>query len=241
MNEESTHDTRLHRYFDGDLSAEEAAEVRRALDADPALRAKLDGLREVRAVVRESVAADLRAEPVPSEDLWARIEGSLDAPAGAVGAGALDAPTAARAEGLDAPAKREGDRPGLRVVDGGAPRAPAAAPSAELRRRRIAGIVVGALALAAAVLLIVLRPGEPDPGQGPVAEGSEERPLQPGEVEPAPGEQATTAAEEVARTEVLEVDFGDNSGAIFSVEGDDGERYAVVWLADVQPKPTAVE
>jgi hypothetical protein len=57
----------------------------------------------------------------------------------------------------------------------------------------------------------------------------------PPEIAPPP-----TAAEEVARTEVLEVDFGDNSGAIFSVEGEDGERYAVVWLADVQPKQTAV-
>lgn len=239
-------DTRLHRYFDGDLSADEAERVRRALDADPALRAKLDGLREVRAVVRGSVAD---AGPIDADDLWARIEAGLSGEGGSAEerpAAALTTPPetvstapargeAARAEAAGA---QVGPRPQLRAIPGGAsPQGGGGrAPSAEPRGRRIVGIVVGGLALAAAILLIVLRPGEPGPADAPIAEapGTHE------ESDPT-GLDLDTVGEEVASTEVLEVDFGDNSGAIFSVEGDDGGRYAVVWLADVQPKPAATE
>lgn len=249
-------DTRLHRYFDGDLSADEAERVRRALDADPALRAKLEGLREVRAVVRESAAG---AGSIDTDDLWARIEAGLSAEApGAeeLPAASLTTPpetVAAAPVRADAARGEAGARPQLRAIPGGggpggggpggqqggagrAPTSSALRPAAEPRGRRIVGIVVGALALAAAILLIVLRPGEPGPADAPIAEG-------PGATEGRDpgGLDLDTVGEEVASTEVLEVDFGDNSGAIFSVEGDDGGRYAVVWLADVQPKPAATE
>ena len=235
-------DTRLHRYFDGDLSADEAERVRRALDADPALRAKLDGLREVRAVVRGSVAD---AGSIDADDLWARIEAGLSAEGGAEErpAAALTTPpetVSAAPARAEATRTEVGARPQLRAIPGGASPAPQGgggrAPSAEPRGRRIVGIVVGGLALAAAILLIVLRPGEPGPADAPIAEA----PGAPEESDPG-GLDLDTVGEEVASTEVLEVDFGDNSGAIFSVEGDDGGRYAVVWLADIQPKPAATE
>lgn len=241
-------DTRLHRYFDGDLSADEAERVRRALDADPALRAKLDGLREVRAVVRGSVAD---AGSIDADDLWSRIEAGLSAegthaeerPAAALTTPPETVSTApARAEAARGEVARgeAGARPQLRAIPGGASPAPQGgggrAPSVEPRGRRIVGIVVGGLALAAAILLIVLHPGEPGPTDAPIAEA----PGAPEESDPT-GLGLDTVGEEVASTEVLEVDFGDNSGAIFSVEGDDGGRYAVVWLADIQPKPAATE
>ncbi len=36
-------------------------------------------------------------------------------------------------------------------------------------------------------------------------------------------------------TEVEQVDFGYSTGAVFSVEGSEGERYAVVWISDEKP------
>lgn len=224
-----TSDARLHAYFDGELSPAEAAEVRERLEADPRLRAKLEGLGEVRALVRASVAPALA--DVPSDDLWARIEAGIQASEPDIQAGTE--------AGTKKPAGEA--RPGLRVIDGGgsarerSPGPPRRSADDPNRGRRVAGVVIAGLALAAAVLLLVLRPGEPAPGASPeqIATGG-------GNALPVPGSAEPESAEElVFRTEVLEVDFGSNSGAVFSVEGDDGERYAVVWLADVQPKRTA--
>jgi hypothetical protein len=225
-------DSQLHRYFDGDLSPEEAAEVRRQLEADPALAAKVQGLAELRGIVHAALspAGERLDEAVPSDDLWARIEGAISQP---------DVGTPAAAPPTREPAEAPSERPALRVLPGGGGGGRTSSPDPavvrEARRRRIAGIVVAGLALAAAVLLIVLRPGEsPTPGGGPIAQ------VEPGGADPTP-ETPETVEDQVFRTEVLEVDFGENSGAIFAVEGDAGERYAVVWLADVQPKRTALE
>ncbi|MDQ3033281.1 MAG: hypothetical protein M3Y87_12755 [Myxococcota bacterium] len=214
-------DRTLHRYFDGDLSPEEVSEVRARLDADPALRAKLEGLREVRALVRETVAPAL--DELPSEDLWARIEAQVEPAAAKAAAPALVAAGApAAAKQVAAPEKADGPR--LRGIEGGRT---AAAPE-PARGRRIATIAIAGLALAAAILLLVIQPGETGTVGDPDAIAVVEPPTGPGIAE--------AAEEDVFRTEVLEVDFGDNSGAIFAVEGEGGERYAVVWLADVQPK-----
>ncbi|UJR82055.1 anti-sigma factor family protein [Sandaracinus amylolyticus] len=215
MGDQRFADDRLHRYFDGELSPEEASEVRRLVETEPALRAKLDGLREVRGVVRASVADEL--DDVPSDDLWARIESRI-----------AEKPAPAAAP----------QQPALRAIEGGRSEETARKPKGHdpARQRRIVGVVIAGIALAAAVLLLVLRPGEPPPGtEGqPIAEGGEpsrdDDAIDLGGGEP-------DAEELVFQTEVLEVDFGSNSGAVFAVEGDDGERYAVVWLADVQPKP----
>ncbi len=73
------------------------------------------------------------------------------------------------------------------------------------RERRIWGAVAGGFAAAAAIFLAVMTwPGVPSPSDVPVARGSE----------------------------VLEVDFGSNTGTIFEVEGSAGEMLAVVWIDD---------
>lgn len=101
---------------------------------------------------------------------------------------------------------------GLRVVPGGRKSAPRATP-----RRVWTGIVGGALAAAAAVALLTLIPSEP----GPVATGPDHEGEEPVEIDPPAG------------SEIVEVDFGYNTGAIFAVEDpDEGARYAVVWISD---------
>ena len=108
----------------------------------------------------------------------------------------------------------------LRAITGGA----AANEDPRARRRRWIGIGVGTFAIAAAALLMIYDARRHD---DVVAE-----------VEPvAPPD--TTTTDDIAPptppayTEVLAVDFGTNIGTIFSVEGEGGQRYAVVWLDDV--------
>jgi anti-sigma factor RsiW len=73
------------------------------------------------------------------------------------------------------------------------------------RERRVWGAIATGLAAAAAILLAVMaRPGEPTPSDVEMARG----------------------------TEVLEVDFGANTGTIFNVEGGAGESLAVIWIDD---------
>jgi hypothetical protein len=232
-------DTRLHRYFDGDLAQSEAAELRQRLDREPVLRAKLDGLREIRALVR-ATAAPAEADLPSSDDLWSRIAAGIAQPeeTRAVDGGEVARPALT--------AVRGGARASVPESDARPASPPAAVSSARTsaaRRHRWAGIAIAGAALAAAVLLIVLRPGGA-PEETPLAVVDDTVPPEAGpEVAPEDDSQPQLAAveEQVFRTEVLGVDFGENSGAIFAIEGEDGERYAVVWLADVQPKPTVVE
>jgi hypothetical protein len=97
-------------------------------------------------------------------------------------------------------------RPRLEALPGG--RAPS--PATTKRPSNVVWIgVSAALAIAAAVLLYVVRS---DDGAGAPMAGA-----------PPPG------------SEVVEVDFGYSTGAVFSVEGQEGERYAVVWISDEKP------
>jgi anti-sigma factor RsiW len=73
------------------------------------------------------------------------------------------------------------------------------------RERRVWGGVATGFAAAAAIFLAVMAwPTEPTVDSVPVARGSE----------------------------VLEIDFGSNTGTIFEVEGGAGESLAVVWIDD---------
>jgi anti-sigma factor RsiW len=72
------------------------------------------------------------------------------------------------------------------------------------RERRVWGGVATGFAAAAAIFLAVLAWPEPHLDPTPVARGSE----------------------------VLEADFGSNTGTIFEVEGGAGESLAVVWIDD---------
>lgn len=82
------------------------------------------------------------------------------------------------------------------------------------RRRRTAGVV--AIALAAAALLAFFWPRQTGPE---VAQIDERTPIYVVDEHP-PG------------TEVVDVDFGANTGTVFAVEGDSGEPVAVVWISE---------
>lgn len=73
------------------------------------------------------------------------------------------------------------------------------------RERRIWGAVATGFAAAAAIFLAVMA---------------------------WPAEQTTPGLPTARGTEVLEVDFGENAGTIFNVEGGAGESLAVVWIDD---------
>lgn len=106
--------------------------------------------------------------------------------------------------------------------------------SIHTRRAKIA-VFAATAALAAALLLAVLRPTE-----SPVIDDDDSLATGSLHTEETP-ESEVAAVETVFQTEVIEVDFGENSGAIFAIEGEDGERHAVVWLADIQPKGSVIE
>lgn len=191
-------DDRLQLYFDGELSDAHAAKLRAELEADEALRAKLEGLARLRTLLVAS--AEERGDEVDSEALWNAIAARLGEEA------ADDDPMLPRDE-----AEPEPVRPQLAVLPGGRQSEPVIAKPA---RSRVAWIGIAAtVALAAAALLFVLRPFETRTT-----------------VEPTP-----LAAAPPPGSEVVEVDFGYSTGAIFSVEGREGEHYAVVWISDENP------
>jgi anti-sigma factor RsiW len=99
----------------------------------------------------------------------------------------------------------------LRVVDGGG-----------ASRRRVVATVGAALALAAAAVLAVLGPWAQD--SKPVAESAQPN---------AGGAPAPSVIEHPPEgSEVVEVDFGGNTGTVFEVEGEAGEPVAVVWIQE---------
>ncbi len=103
----------------------------------------------------------------------------------------------------------------LRAIEGGKKTEPA-----EDRRGATVwiGVVGGALAAAAAVWFFVLRPADSVSETGtttpPIAET----------LRPEPG------------SEIEDIDFGFNTGAIFQVEGPEGASYAVIWISDEKPR-----
>lgn len=129
---------RLHRYVDGELDAAGKEALAKAAALDPMVRRRLEGLVEVKAIVREAAVA--QTPEIDAAELWAKIEAGLSSEEKA-------APSAS-------PEKR---REGLKVIPGGAkPTAtkPAAAPSdAAGRIRTIGATVIGALAIAAVAWL----------------------------------------------------------------------------------------
>jgi hypothetical protein len=110
-------------------------------------------------------------------------------------------------------------RPALRAIEGGAAKPIVEDP--RVQRRRYVGIAVGVLAIAAAAMLVIY-----DAQRIPerIAEVTPPAPTETVEAPMPPPPDYT---------EVLAVDFGTNVGTIFSVEGESGQRYAVVWLDDV--------
>ena len=96
------------------------------------------------------------------------------------------------------------NQPGLRVIKGGNERSKAGA-----------GFAVG-LAAAAAVALAVFAWPKSDQGPSP-------------QIAPPAPVQAAIASR---GTEVVEVDFGQNTGTVFAIEGAVGQPLAVVWITE---------
>lgn len=113
---------------------------------------------------------------------------------------------------------------GLRVIRGGAEES----RSQGMEAWKVA-LPLGAVAIAAAVLFAILGPGARD--EGPVAEQA----LDGGEVLIEIDDEHSEPMVHVEAphgSEVEEVDFGENTGTVFAVEGEAGEPIAVVWISD---------
>jgi anti-sigma factor RsiW len=89
------------------------------------------------------------------------------------------------------------------------PARPRIAAPRRLRRLTNAAPVLGALALAAAVMWMVYRPdGAPNDGNDDTYEAAE------------------------GHSEIVEVDFGSNAGTVFDIALSDGSSIPVVWIDD---------
>jgi hypothetical protein len=221
----------VHRYVDGDLTAAERAELVRRAGGDPSIAQRIEGVLEVGALTQAAAmhaGQGGAADGIDADALFAKIESAIE--------------MEASSDGVPVARAVERARPDLRVLEGGAAKGagrdaarksgstPAMPP--DVRRRRLIGLVIGGLAVAAAAVIAftMSNPTEEtvaveDPGVSPSVGPGNDGTEAPGPTELAPDELA-----EANRTEVLEVDFGTNVGSIFSVEGDDGERYVVIWL-----------
>lgn len=121
--------------------------------------------------------------------------------------------------------------PALRAIDGGAldiPSQPPGGRDAESARRAM-GLTFGVLALAAAALLIFVVAG----GDLGVArlKPSGKQPEAIVEVQPE------VVVDPPPGSEVISVDFGESTGTVFAVEGEQGQPLAVVWINDEGGEP----
>lgn len=234
----------IHRLFDGELSPQERREAfgapGEAAD-DGVLREKLEALGELRALVRAASESEL--EPLDADATWAQIAARIE--------GAASEELEPR---TSTPRLTPAARPALRVIDGGlserareerpdaSERTETAPPSLlerdepvsprdsetkkraqQVRQRRLTVMAVTGFAAAAAAVIAFLGPADgPAPDTIATVEG-------PVVIEPT---HDPVLEEQLHRTEVLAVDFGANVGTVFSIEGEAGSRYAVVWLSD---------
>jgi len=117
----------------------------------------------------------------------------------------------------------------MRVIHGG--RAKKRFPPDGAEVWKIALPVV-AVAIAAAVLFSIIGPGE-NQDDGNVADGDDRvEETTPEVVIDDDHSEPLVHVEPPHGTEVVEVDFGDNTGTVFAVEGEAGEPIAVVWISD---------
>jgi hypothetical protein len=184
MNREHPSLEQLQRYFDGELAADERAraEIEERIVGCPECTAQLDGFARLRRLV--NVASDDAIASADFSGLFARIEAQLE-------------PQLAEPVRLDAHVRK--------------PAAVRAGPTRRMRTLYRAAPALGAVALAAAAMLMVYRP---DSNQGDDDTSYDD------------GYDAS------ARSEVEEIDMGKNAGTVFNIELKDGTSNAVIWLAD---------
>jgi len=194
---------KLHRYFDGDLPESEADEVRQALEQSEEDRARLEQLERLRGLI--AMAAEESASDVESDSLFDRIRAGIDD---------------RKAAGYHEP---------FRVVEG-EKRAEPAPRRHGVETWRVWGPAAAVAAVAAAVLLFFWSGQDPQQATTAATDVEPEQGTAPAEVEIEESPVATI--EPPQGSEVEEVDFGDNTGTVFAVQGDAGEPIAVVWIND---------
>jgi anti-sigma factor RsiW len=178
---------RLQRYFDGELmphaphEPDEPNAVRAHIADCPQCSAQQRSLARLHSLVAMTAESD--AQELDSERLFAAIERGIAAD---------DTPAS--------PAHVSGSS--------AQPLSKKVVPLRRLHWLSNAAPVLGALALAAAAMLMVYRPD----GQGDAGDETFEAPE--------------------GHSEVVEVDFGSNAGTVFDISLSDGSSVPVVWIDD---------
>lgn len=123
--------------------------------------------------------------------------------------------------GIDADSQRsKSEHPRLQLIQGG-----------QQRRRAVVTAVVAIAA--AALLFFMLRPSGP---VGDDAMADADPPVMEDHREVLVENLDTVIIEHAPASEVENVDFGNNTGTVFTVEGAEGESLAVVWIDEGDPK-----
>jgi negative regulator of sigma E activity len=203
------------RYFDGELTAEEEAEVERQLRSDPEARRFGGNLELLGDVVRDAAVKRTSAHDDLVDSVMARLDDEV--------------PEAA-------PVLQQLPRP----LEGRARVAPATARSPA----KVAALVGVSLALAAGAALVLRSTGPAGPelvSHGPTASTSvpQHAPKPPLELAAGSADAAERAAPEGSASASIEtVDFGSSAGTIFLAGEEDGEETTpVVWVMD-EPGPS---
>ena len=199
---------KLQQYFDGELSIEETSEIRAMLEAEEHEEHEehegSDGLDAVRAELA-TLGRLHDLVNLAAEASAADLDG--------------DGMFSEISEGI----AQDG---GLRVIRGGGEDAGPRPKGVETWK---VAFPLAAVAIAAAVLFALIGPGtqNDDSVADNVADGSEILV----DIDDEHSE-ALVMVEAPHGSEVEEVDFGDNTGTVFAVEGEAGEPIAVVWITD---------
>ena len=199
----------LHRYFDGELQASEAATVRGHLASCEHCTARHSALSTLRQMI--TVAAEESSRDVDFDRAFLRIEREVRAEAREQGlferaVGWLKTTLQEQPERLWAPALGVAAAAALLLVLGREDRGPEVAQSAQ------PALEPAAEATAAA-------------GTGPVGTAS-------GTAGSEPTAGLPEGALAMASSEVVKVDFGDQTGTVFEVAVADGIYTQVVWIND---------
>jgi hypothetical protein len=202
-------DELLMRYFDGELAGEQLAEVEARLQRDPDFAARLTALGNLQRAVMAS--AEHAGEGVDFDALFGRIEARVAQDAQDEAAQATPLPSGGLGQWL-----RE-----------------------LLQHPAQLFVPAAGLAAAAAVIFVVARSGPDAGGTGPGGEGRPQARTEPRmerdtrevvspEVEPVDRKERMA----LASSEVVSVDFGDNTGTVFEIALAEGVSTPVVWIND---------
>jgi len=202
-------DDKLQRYFDGELPEEDAAEVKAALEGSDDDRARLATLERLHELV--TVYAKHQHPGVASDEIFEGISSGI---ATEIAEG--------RHETLSPVVSIGPTTPPVSIAD---------QRNEPVERWKVwVPALVGAAAAAAVVVFALGGESASRSDEGATTASVHEPTVlieDLGEEDPG-----VTIVEAPQGTSVEEVDFGDNVGTVFEVEGDAGEPIAVVWIMD---------